>query len=353
MEKKSHLADVLRWSSETEVELAEVVASGLGVAGPVLMAAVLGHLPFGLVASVGGLMAGGAGVGRGARAQLQDLGVVLLPAILAAVAASLVTGYSRATDGLMVGLAAAAGAIGGYSRSLVAATTRFVLFLIITANIGSAIVSNRVALLTLILLGMAWAAGMALLLGGLVRVVRGRDASLDEVSPAAPTTAQKFTRWKRSLAHLSGWQYPLRLTFCLGIAVGLQWFWPDHHLHWVALTVAILLQRQVEPLPVKTTQRAIGTILGVSLASLLLAQDPPSWMLAVGIGLLAGVRPLLRARSYLAYSVVMTPLIVLIMDAGQPLAAGVLIDRLVATFIGAGLVITANWIAGKAHIAAA
>ncbi len=38
----------------------------------------------------------------------------------------------------------------------------------------------------------------------------------------------------------------------------------------------------------------------------------------------------------------------MLLDAGQPLGIGILLDRLIATAIGAGLVIGANWIAGKA-----
>ena len=63
--------------------------------------------------------------------------------------------------------------------------------------------------------------------------------------------------------------------------------------------------------------------------------------------MLAGLRPLLRARNYLAYTAAMTPLIIVLLDAGATPGIGVLIDRLVATLIGAGLVIATNWLFGK------
>ena len=44
----------------------------------------------------------------------------------------------------------------------------------------------------------------------------------------------------------------------------------------------------------------------------------------------------------LAYTAAMTPLIILLLDSGRPPGMGVLIDRLVATLIGAALVIAAN-----------
>jgi hypothetical protein len=129
---------------------------------------------------------------------------------------------------------------------------------------------------------------------------------------------------------------------CLGIAGLLRCLWPDHHLHWIALTVALLAEWQIDAFPVRTTQRALGAAVGV------LADRIASYLYAarlgmvVGVGLLAGLRPLLRARNYLAYTAAMTPLIILLLDAGRPPEGGVLIDRLIAALIGAGLVIATN-----------
>lgn len=129
---------------------------------------------------------------------------------------------------------------------------------------------------------------------------------------------------------------------CLSIAGLLRWLWPDHHMHWVALTVALLAEWQIDAFPVRTTQRALGAALGVLAAGVLVFYVPPDWLLIAGMGVLAGLRPLLRASNYLAYTAVMTPLIILLLDAGRPPEAGILIDRLVATLIGAGLVIATN-----------
>jgi uncharacterized membrane protein YccC len=154
--------------------------------------------------------------------------------------------------------------------------------------------------------------------------------------------AQKLARWRKSLTGLSGWQYTLRLGFCLSIAGAMRSLLPNHHLHWIALTVAILMQRQIDAASIKSTQRTLGTALGVFAAGLFLAIRPPAWGLGLCIGLLAGLRPWLKARNYLAYSAVMAPLVLLLLDGGGPLHAGVLIDRLMATLIGAALVVAAN-----------
>ncbi len=88
-------------------------------------------------------------------------------------------------------------------------------------------------------------------------------------------------------------------------------------------------------------------MIGVLVASLFLVHQPTSGELIIGIGLLGGARPLLRERNYLAYSAVMAPLVLLLMDGTGPFGAAVLGDRLLATIIGAALVIATNWGAAK------
>ena len=163
-------------------------------------------------------------------------------------------------------------------------------------------------------------------------------------SPAKPiaTIRQKYACWRRSLRSLAAWSYPIRLVLCLAIAALIDIGWPGHHFHWIGLTVAILTQRQFELVPVKTTQRALGTLIGVGIAGITLRSGLPSWAFAGVIGCLVGARPLLRVKNYLAYSAVMTPLIILIIDAGRAPYSGLLVDRLVATLIGDALVVGTN-----------
>lgn len=89
---------------------------------------------------------------------------------------------------------------------------------------------------------------------------------------------------------------------------------------------------------VKTTQRTLGTAVGVLLAGLGLRVPLPATALVALIGLLAGARSHFKQRNYLAYSVVMTPLVVLVIDAGHPPEWSLLADRLLATVIGGALV---------------
>jgi len=341
MHGNDHLAEALRWSTGTEVEWDQGLSAAAGMAVPVLLAAAAGHISLGLAASAGSLVASGVGAGSSAREQAQELASVLAPAALASLAAVLASGHGWLSDAILVVLACAAATLGGYSRPAVAAAMRFVLFLVIIIAVADA-TPNRAGLVLLIAAGALWTSVVSLLLGVLIRRRRRPAATAASANPQNATAAQKFARWSRSLKSLAGWQYTLRLGFCLGIAGLMRSLWPEHHLHWIALTVAILLQRQIDSASVKSTQRTLGTALGVLAASLFLAFQPPAWGLGLCIGLLAGLRPWLKARNYLAYSAVMAPLVLLLLDGGGPLHAGVLIDRLLATLVGAALVAAAN-----------
>lgn len=337
---RAHLAEAFRWSAGREGETAKAAAAGLGMAVPVLLAAWTGHLSFGLVVSAGGLMLSDAEVGRSLGDQTRGLAAALVLATIAAATAAMIAGRGWRTDAALVLLAGAAALVGGYSRPLAEATTRFVVFLVVVLGVTEA-ARDRLSFLVSMVVGALWMATASLLFGSFARAGR-RLGPTAEAAAAPATAARKLARWRRSLRHLSGWQFTLRLAFCLGTAGLLRVRWPDHHLVWATLTVAVLLRRQLETFPVRTTQRAIGTTLGVIAAGLLTAQGVPAWGVVAGVGLLGAARPWLRTRNYLAYSACMTPLLILIMDAGRPVASGVLVDRLGATLVGAGLVIAAN-----------
>ena len=336
---KSHLAAVFRWSAAAETDWVAILASALGMAAPILLGAASGRLALGLGVAVGSLLVGGTPAGRDARAQAVALISALVPAGAAAILAIALAGHGWVSDAVVVVLAGAAGLVAAMGRPVSTMAIRFILLLIITMAVAENI-PDRAGLLLLIALGALWTSVLSLLLGALARAA-GFSAAPAETAPAMPLR-QRLTRWRRALTRLAGWQYALRLVICLSIAGLLRWFWPGHHLHWIALTVALLAEWQIDAFPVRTTQRALGAALGVLASGVLLIATPADWLLVVGMGVLAGLRPLLRARNYLAYSAVMTPLIILLLDAGQPPEAGVLIDRLVATLIGAGLVIATN-----------
>ncbi len=340
-DEKPHLAKAFGWSTETPFDWTAILGSAFGMAVPILIGAAAGNLPAGLAASVGGLLVGGIGANRDWKSQLNELIGALMPAAAASIIAALVAGHGWLADALVTLLAGAAAALIGFGRRVATIAVRFILLLLIAVTVTEN-TPDRGGLLLLMAAGALWTSGASLLIGALLRMRPANKVASEEVAPPELPTKQRVARWRRSLARFAGWQYPLRLMLCLAIAGGLRALWPDHHLHWIALTVALLAERQIDAFPVRTTQRALGAALGVLATGLLILYPPPAWAVVVAVGVLAGLRPLLRARNFLAYTAVMTPLIILLLDMGRPPEPAVLIDRLVATLVAAGLVIATN-----------
>ena len=126
----------------------------------------------------------------------------------------------------------------------------------------------------------------------------------------------------------------MRIWSCLTVAEAIAEIWPGRHGQWIAVTVAIVLGRRLTAPPTRLLQRALGTMLGVVIAGLLLIWTPPPLIVTCEIAALAAARPVLRAGNYAAYAVVMTPLIVLLLDFGQAISVAILADRLMATIAG-------------------
>lgn len=348
---RAHLAGTIQWSAEAQIEVAQTVAAALGMSVPVLLALFWGDPAPGLAAATGSLAVGRPVIDERVGVRLWREAEALAPALIAAGLAVGCAGLGRCCAAALVLLSGCAAIAGGVSRPMAVATTRFILFLMITSAVTTSAVAptarQGIGFIALVAGGALWTSALGIVFGAMMRGQRQRRCTAPDVAPTAtttsvPTVRQRCAQLRRSLASLAGWSYPLRLSCCLGVAMAIDFGWPGHNFHWIALTVAILTPRRIELVPVKVTQRALGTLVGVGAAGAALSVGPPSWVLMAAIGPLAGARALLRAKNYFAYSVVMTPLIVLLIDAGRPADSGVLRDRLIATLIGAALVVGAN-----------
>jgi len=263
----------------------------------------------------------------------------LLPAGVAVIIATLICGGVW-TDPALVLLAGAAAAISGYSRPVGVAAIRFIIYLVLSVTVLQSAGDHRSAAALIFGLGALWNMVIRRLL---VRPGEEGAAQAAAAPPARqPTPAQRRAYWRRTLRTLSGWQFPIRIVAGLGAASVLRQLWPSHHFGWIVLTVALLTQRPIEHLPVKTIQRALGTALGVSLTWAIVTWVSSPVLLAVLICLLAIAAAVARTRNYLVYAAISTPVILLVLDFGKPLQTSLLTDRLVATALGAAIVIGAN-----------
>ena len=327
-------------------QASQAAAAMFGLAGPLAVGVMTGHLRAGLAAALGGLALGGGAKGETPGEQASALIYALAAGGAAMLTGSALTGKAPAAAFGIAAVAAAAGLIGSISRPLARATTRYILYTIIAANLGAP--GTHVLGMTLMfLLGACWTAALSLILRPLFKAMGpAPDPTLPANAVRLPkyTAGQQLRRWRKSLARLSGWQYVLRIGSCLAAAAAFESIWPLHHGYWVSITVVIVVQRNLQTALTRTFHRAAGTVLGVLLISLLLLITPPIWALLLIIAALSAVRPILLETNYTAYAAVMTPLVILLLDFGQDPSWAAVVDRLAATLAGCFLALTLGYL---------
>lgn len=258
------------------------------------------------------------------------------PALLATIAATIISGAIW-TDAAMILLAGVAATISGYSRPLGIAAIRFIVYLVLSVGLLDAAAEHRGVAALIFGCGALWNVGIRILLA---------DRQVDAETPRAPahnpTHAQRRAHLRRTLRKLSGWQFTLRLVLGLSIASVVRHVWPAHHYFWIVLTIALLTQRPLERAPTKLLERAGGAMLGVALTWAILFATLPPVVLAILVCILGTTAAVLRSRSYMLYSAVSMPVILLVLDYGKPIATALLTDRIVATLAAAAIVVVLN-----------
>ena len=336
------LGKALSWSDAGRLDGRAVAIAVLGMTVPVLAGLAMGRPDIGFTIGLGAMLltdapnASDAGAKEG-----PSPGSAIPPAALAVILATLICAApSPWADIAMVLLAGGAAAISGYSRPVAVAAIRFIIYLVLSYGLLQSAGAHRGGAALIFGLGALWNIALRMLLAG------PRADSVEAAPPERkpPTPAQLRAHWRRTMSQLAGWQFPIRVILGLAAASVLRHLWPSHHYGWIVLTVALLTQRPIEHLPVKAIQRALGTSLGVALTWAILIGAPSQIVLAVVICVLATAATLLRPRSYLAYAVVSSPVILLVMDLGKPIETALLTDRLAATAMGAAIVVAANLI---------
>ncbi|HLL27088.1 MAG TPA: FUSC family protein [Xanthobacteraceae bacterium] len=336
---RTFFSEVLGWSRKNAPEPSQIVTAMLGLAGPVAVGAITGHLADGMAAAIGGLALSGVVARETVRQHALDLIYALLAGAAAVLIGTMLARNATLTSVGVPVIAMVAGLLSSLGGGVARAAMQFVLFVIIATGIDMHGASPSGVTL-LFLLGALWTAGLSLVLAPLFRTLRLDRAAVAAaaVAPSPPQARRdRMRRWWKSLAYLKGWQYALRLTLCLAAAELAALFWPRSHGYWIALTAAIVLGYRLPASPARIVQRAAGTLLGVVLAGALLVWSPPVWGVVAIIAVLAAARPVLKSGNYAAYAIIMTPLVILLLDLGQAPSAATLIDRLAATLTGCAI----------------
>ncbi|MFD7156341.1 FUSC family protein [Kribbella sp. NPDC059898] len=219
--------------------------------------------------------------------QWSRLGVLLIGA---ATLGAFVGGRGWLAVVVVGGLAVVAAVGGGFSRGTADGAARFLTFLVMATGLGGA---DAWQVTRWFAVGVLWAIVLSL--------VQPRTPEA-----GAPTYPQLWRRWRRNLRTFDGWQYAVRLVPPLAVALTIGVFWHQQKSYWIALAV---------------------------------------------VGVLAGLRPLLKERNYAAYATIMTPLVVLLMDLGRTPELSTVGYRLADTVIGCLLAIIPTLMLRRRYVA--
>jgi hypothetical protein len=347
MTERSHISETLRWIQDEPTDWGLVAAGGLGIAVPLWIANAYGHLPLGLAGAVGSLLMGNSSNGRTILELARNEVQVVATLAVAVLAVFLLEGHGVWTDLGVVLFVALAAVVGGYSNKASMTTSRFIIYLCIMMSAASGH-DEGIAVFILMVTTAAWTSLLIVIFGGISRIIRP-PAPLRTATGMTPSSPkERRDRFLAALKTLRGWQFPIRITAALLIAVLIAFIWPTHRYFWVAITVALICQRPLETWPIRTTQRAIGTIIGVAFAYVLLASPPSTDDMILTLGIICALRLYVRNHNYLIFSALITPVIMMILDAGRPVEINLLVDRVAATLMAAVLVILINAIMVRA-----
>ncbi|MGY2736485.1 FUSC family protein [Sphingomonas sp. UYP23] len=311
-------------TEQTAIPSRAVVIGIVGVAVPVLIGWWIGPTQIGLGIGLGAMLLGGGT--REARGVTEAIGLSL-----AAVGAALAFAGTPWGDAALIVVAGVAALAGGYSRRLAVASVQFCVYLVLCISVFES-ASDLALAAAAFALGAVWNIVLCRMIG--------RQVAADPPSPHRHK--QQIVAFRKRVRGWNAWQYCVRLTAGLAAASIARHAWSAHHGAWLLITVVLLTGRTFERFPVKLTQRTLGVTLGVVLTWSILAVTQTLAATVVAIAALASAMPVLRARSYLLYSAAMTPMILLVLDFDHPSAAGLLLDRLIATLAGSAIVLLVN-----------
>ncbi|MES9520304.1 FUSC family protein [Streptomyces capoamus] len=142
----------------------------------------------------------------------------------------------------------------------------------------------------------------------------------------------------------NSWRYGVRLAVCIGTAQALVSLIPVPRSYWVALTITFVLKPDFGSVFSRALLRALGTVAGLVLAAVVLADVPLGWWDVPVLFLLAPLVPALTPRGYGYQTAAITPVILLLSDILNHQGTALLLPRLNDSLIGCAIALTAGYL---------
>lgn len=330
---KGHMAEVLRLDRQTELKWLEMMGASALIALPIVIGLLAGRLPMGLAVATGAMLASNVTRYASVRVQVEESALLLLSLLLSCLVGIWISRVGVWGDVALWSVTTLAALVGNFDRIVAIVSGRFIVFVVILTEMARHAHHPR-AMVVLVMMGGAMAVGLMPMLA--------TGASSAGVSASHIGLREKAGRWVRSFRSLSSCQFPIRLSVVMAVTLAMDARWPDRHVLWAALTVALLCKRQLEPVPIRASQRALGASLGVLLSCVFLFRVPSGGVFILFLAGLSAASMVARKQNDMLYSMVATPLIMILVGGGKSPGESMLVDRLVATILGAILLVLVN-----------
>ncbi|MEV5873723.1 FUSC family protein [Streptomyces sp. NPDC052101] len=171
--------------------------------------------------------------------------------------------------------------------------------------------------------------------------VRGIDDRLGRPAALGIRTARAT---RNVVLSANSWRYGLRLALCIGIAQALVSLIPVPRSYWVALTITFVLKPDFGSVFSRALLRALGTVAGLVIAAVVLAEVPLGWWDVPTMLILAPLIPALTPRGYGYQTAAITPVILLLSDILNHQGTALLLPRLTDSLLGCAIALTAGYL---------
>lgn len=167
----------------------------------------------------------------------------------------------------------------------------------------------------------------------------------DAALPAVPTISARWSAAARAVVSGSEMRNSiLRLVLCMTVAQALSLAWDLAHPYLVMLTVAQVMKPDFGSVFARAVQRAVGTLIGVGVGALIIVLVPAGGWQVLVIFMLAASIPIVMPRNYGLYSIVTTPLAVLLVEIHAGAHAALIGTRLFAAVLGCAIVLLLGYL---------
>lgn len=315
----------------------QFLTGAIGMAGTIGFGLGTGRMGLGLLASFGAMVMSGTASEGTTRQRISEMMKTVVVGITAMVAGSIIGGHGWLTAGLIIVIAVSTALLGGMSRPAARAGSQFIIFTMIGSSFGGGrFQQHPMVLASGFALGCLWTMLVSMVVSCLFpKSVQRLDAST--ALKADISFRDRMRWWRRSLRHIAGWQYTFRMALCMTAAEILGQLLHQERAYWIALTVAIVLQRDLSSAYSRIVKRGAGTIAGVIAGSLLLLWPAPQYVSLIMIGIMGALRPVFKNRNYIVYTALMTPLMLLMFSLDSKITGHLLLERVVDTLIGCAI----------------